>query len=119
MDKIQWSDLLFNLSISLLGGLVKCLTAPTRKKNLAHFITSAVIGGFAGLLTYMVCTNFGLSWQMTSFATGVAGYMGDSILELFSNFLPKMLQGKFNIQITAEDKESKDDKKKNNNNKNK
>ena len=106
LDKIQWSDLLFNLSISLMGGLVKSL----KKKNLAHFVTSAVIGGFAGLLTYMLCTGFGLSWQVTSFATGVAGYMGDTILSIFSEILPKFLSGRLNIQI-SEKEENKETKK--------
>lgn len=110
MENMHWSDLLFNLSISLLGGLVKSLTSKTKKKGFAHFLTSAIIGGFAGLLTYMLCTSIGLSWQMTSFATGVAGYMGDSILELFSEILPKFLTGKFNIQI-SDTEESKEDKK--------
>ena len=110
MDKIQWSDLLFNLSISLMGGLVKSLTSKGKKKNLAHFVTSAVIGGFAGLLTYMLCTGFGLSWQVTSFATGVAGYMGDTILSIFSEILPKFLSGRLNIQI-SEKEENKETKK--------
>ena len=115
MDKIQWSDLIFNLSISLMGGLVKSLTSRSKKKNLAHFVTSAIIGGFAGLLTYMLCTGFGLSWQVTSFATGVAGYMGDTILSIFSEFLPKFLTGKLNIQISEKEEEKKDSKDKTNN----
>lgn len=36
---------------------------------------------------------------MTSFATGVAGYMGDSILKIFSEFLPKLLTNRFNLQV--------------------
>lgn len=107
---IQWSDLLFNLSISFFGGLIKSITTKIEQKTWAYFFASAVVGGFAGLLTYMLCMNFGLSWQMTSFATGVAGYMGDSILRVFSDFLPKLLAGKFNIQISdineKNDKES-------------
>lgn len=108
----HWSDLLFNLSMSLIGGLVKALLSKSKKKkNLGRFITSAVVGGFAGLLTYMVCNHFGLSWQMTSFATGVAGYMGESILDLFSEILPKFLEGKFKIVIdSSEDNEEKEKK---------
>lgn len=106
----HWSDLLFNLSMSLIGGLVKALLTKSKKrKQLSKYISSAIVGGFAGLLTYMICNHFGLSWQMTSFATGVAGYMGESILDLFSTFLPKLLKGKFKIEIQAEDEESKED----------
>lgn len=100
---IQWSDLLFNLSISFFGGLIKSAVAKTEKKTWTFFFVSAMVGGFAGLLTYMLCTSFKLSWQMTSFATGVAGYMGDSILRTFSEILPKFLTGKFNIQISSND----------------
>ena len=108
MNGTQWSDLFFNLSISLLGGLVKCLTSDRKKKGFGHFAASAIVGGFAGLLMYMLCMNFGFSWQMTSFATGVAGYMGDSILELFSSFLPKLLSGKFKISLEDENDNDKD-----------
>lgn len=108
MNDMQWPDLLFNLSISFVGGLIKAFLSKVKKKGLSYFFISAMVGGFAGLLTYMLCTNFKMSWQMTSFATGVAGYMGDSILQLFSEILPKFLSGKFNIQITDNSKE--DDK---------
>lgn len=105
---IQWSDLLFNLSISFFGGLVKSMTSKIEKKGWIYFVTSAIVGGFAGLLTYMICNNFELNWAMTSFATGVAGYMGDSILNIFSEFLPKIFAGKFNIQLTEVKKDEKD-----------
>lgn len=52
---------------------------------------------------------------MTSFATGVAGYMGDSILKVFSEFLPKLLAGRFNIQIN----DTQNNKSKNSNDENK
>lgn len=97
---VQWSDLLFNLSISFFGGLIKSLTTEIESKTWSYFFCSAIVGGFAGLLTYMLCTNFDLSWQMTSFATGVAGYMGDSILKVFGQILPDFLMGKFNIYIS-------------------
>lgn len=105
-NNIQWYDLLFNLSISFFGGLIKSITSKVEKKTWSYFFASAVVGGFAGLLTYMLCTNFGFGWHITSFATGVAGYMGDTILKVFSDFLPKLLSGKFNIQV--KEKEQKD-----------
>lgn len=104
MNDMHWTDLLFNVSISLFGGIVKSLTSKTKKK-LSHFITSAIVGGFAGLLTYMLCSSCGASWQITSFATGVAGYMGETILDLFTRLLPELIKkfvtGKFNIQIVS------------------
>ena len=106
---IQWSDLIFNLSISFFGGIIKSITTKVKQKTWTYFFASAVVGGFAGLLTYMLCNSFNLSWQMTSFATGVAGYMGDSILKVFSEILPKFLTGKFNIQIAEEKKKDNKD----------
>ena len=85
MNDISWYDLLFNLSFSFFGGLIKSITLAKENKKWTFFFVSAIIGGFAGLLTYMLCTSFNLSWQMTSFATGVAGYMGDSILTEIDN----------------------------------
>ena len=93
-------------------------SSKVKEKTWTYFFASAVVGGFAGLLTYMLCNSFNLSWQMTSFATGVAGYMGDSILKVFSEILPNFLSGKFNIQISnvenkeKDNKEIKDDKEK-------
>lgn len=110
---IQWSDLIFNLSISFFGGLIKSITTKVKQKTWTYFFASAVVGGFAGLLTYMLCNSFNLSWQMTSFATGVAGYMGDSILKVFSEILPNFLTGKFNIQISSAEDKNKDKEKDN------
>lgn len=107
MGEIPWYDLLFNLSFSFFGGLIKSVTSRKQNKKWSFFFASAIIGGFAGLLTYMLCSSCHLSWQMTSFATGVAGYMGDSILKIFSDFLPKILTKHFDIKIT----EIKEDKK--------
>lgn len=106
----HWSDVFFNIAMSLIGGLVKAATSKnTRRKKLSRFVTSAIVGGFAGVMTYMLCSHFNWSWQMTSFATGIAGYMGDSILELFSEFLPKLLTGKITLEIKNIEKESKKD----------
>lgn len=99
-DGIQWADLIFNLSISFFGGLIKSFTSKVEHKDWTYFFISAVVGGFAGLLTYMLCTNFGMSWQMTSFATGVAGYMGDSILKIFSDIVPKIFSKHLDIKIS-------------------
>ena len=107
MGGIPWYDLLFNLSFSFFGGLIKSVTSKKTKKCWSFFFASAIVGGFSGLLTFMLCSSFNLSWQMTSFATGVAGYMGDSILKIFSDFLPKILTKHFDIKIT----EIKEDKK--------
>lgn len=114
MNDMHWTDLLFNVSIALFGGIAKLLTSNAKKK-LSHFVSSALVGGFAGLLTYMLCSSCGASWQITSFATGVAGYMGETILDFFTKLLPELLKkfmtGKFNIQINVEDEKDNKSKK--------
>ena len=99
MNEIPYYDLLFNLSFSFFGGVIKSITSKKTNKSWKFFFASAIVGGFAGLLTFMLCSTFKFSWQMTSFATGVAGYMGDSILKIFSGFLPKILTKHFNIEV--------------------
>lgn len=96
-------DLLFNVCLAFFGGTVKLLTSNLKHKTLHKYIASAVIGGFAGLLTYCLCINFNMNVYMTAFATGIAGYMGDSILNLFSKFLPKVFSGKLSIKIDDEE----------------
>lgn len=118
MNNMQWPDLLFNLSMSLFGGLVKSLVSDSKKKKLSNYIASAIVGGFAGLLTYMLCTNFGFNSYMTGFATGVAGFMGESILDLFSKVLPKILTGKLKVELEG-DENKEDDKTKSKSNKKK
>jgi len=98
-EKANFVDLIFNICLAFLGGTVKLLTSNLKHKTLHKYIASAIIGGFAGLLTYCLCINFNMNNYMTAFATGIAGYMGDSILNLFSKILPKIFSGKLSIKI--------------------
>lgn len=106
-EKAHLADLIFNVCLAFFGGAVKLLTSNLKHKTLSKYVASAVIGGFAGLLTYCLCINFNMNVYMTAFATGIAGYMGDSILNLFSQVLPKMFEKKININIENEKKGGK------------
>ena len=108
-DEVRWFDILFNLSLSFFGGLVKSMTSK-EAKTLEGYVCSAIVGGFAGLLTYMLCANFDMNVYMTGFATGIAGYMGDSILNVFSKILPNFFAGKFNISIEENETGKEEDK---------
>ena len=52
------------------------------------------VSGFAGLLTAFICHEMGMSWQITAFATGVAGHMGGMAIqfceELFKHHFNKL-----------------------------
>lgn len=106
------SDILFNISISVFGGLVKLLTSKTKHKSFSKYVSSALVGGFAGLLTYFLSKSLKASPEIIGFASGVAGYMGDSILELFTNILVGLVKNKFKIVIDenddTNDKDNKD-----------
>ena len=103
-EKSHLADLLFNLCLAFFGGTVKLLTSNLKHKTWTKYMASAITGGFAGLLTYCLCINFNMNVYMTAFATGIAGYMGDSILNLFSKVLPELLKNKININIDNNEK---------------
>lgn len=46
MGEIPWYDLLFNLSFSFFGGLIKSVTSKKTKKCWSFFFASAIVGGF-------------------------------------------------------------------------
>ena len=52
------------------------------------------VSGFAGLLTAFICHEMNLSWQLTAFATGIAGHMGGMAIlffeELFKHHYSKI-----------------------------
>ena len=106
-EKSHIADLVFNVCLAFFGGAIKLLTSKLKHKTLGKYIASAVIGGFAGLLTYCLCINFNMNVYMTAFATGIAGYMGDSILNLFSRILPELLKNMISINIENNKEEKK------------
>lgn len=103
-DKAHIMDFIFNIALAFFGGVVKLVATNCKCKTLSRYIASAIVGGFAGVLTYFLCINFNMNVYMTAFATGIAGYMGDTILNLFSKILPKIFEKKININIENDKK---------------
>ena len=101
---VELVDMIFNLSISLIGGIVKTIASDGTEKSFQTFLCSAIIGGFAGLLTCFICMEFNMSWSATSFACGIAGFMGDSILNVFSKIVEKIMNRKMGLP-TKDDEE--------------
>lgn len=98
-DKSHLTDLLFNLCLAFIGGAIKLLRSNLKRKTLGKYIASAITGGFAGLLMYCLCIKANMDIYLTAFATGMAGYMGDSILNFFSQILPNIIKKIFNIDF--------------------
>ena len=98
-DKINFTDFIFNIALAIFGGFVKLLTENSKHKTLRKYVASAIVGGFAGILTYLICQYFNWNIYLTAFATGVAGYTGDSILNFFSSIIPLIFKKKINIEI--------------------
>ena len=104
-ENMHWFDLFFNISLSFFGGIVRLINSSDKDKSLKKYLASAIVGGFAGLMTYLICIGLNINIYMTAFATGVAGYAGDSVLKLFGKMLPKVFEGKLNIKIEEKEEE--------------
>lgn len=80
--------------LSLAGGLgafIMRLNQSTEPKPL-HVIFVKLLGelflsGFAGLITFLLCKEFGLSSNMTAVAVAISGHLGGNTIILISDYL--------------------------------
>lgn len=81
--------------LSIMGGMVafiRRLNQSTTPQPLLHiFLRLAgelAISGFAGLVTFLLCSEWGVSANMTAVAVAISGHMGgnaiDKIVQTFS-----------------------------------
>lgn len=74
----SWSWVVF-LLLAFWGGTVNYLSRIKANKepfSLIELIGEWTISGFAGVLVAFICFEFGYSWHITAFASGIAGHMG-------------------------------------------
>ena len=50
------------------------------------------LSGFAGLLTFLLCKEFGLSSNMTAVAVAISGHLGGNMIILISDYLKKFFK---------------------------
>lgn len=91
MQETEWLHFLVTLPyvlvLSLLGGLasfIMRLNAATQPRPLQRlFLTllgELVLSGFAGLTTFLLCREWGLSANYTAVAVAISGHMGGNAI---------------------------------------
>lgn len=92
------------LFLSLAGGLgafIMRLNQATEPKPLKvifiKLLGELFLSGFAGLLTFLLCKEFGLSSNMTAIAVAISGHLGGNMIILISDYLKKFFKNKFDI----------------------
>lgn len=88
--------------LSLAGGLGKFImrlnqaTTPEPLKLIfLRLLGELFLSGFAGLLTFLLCKEFGLSPNMTAVAVAISGHLGGNMIILISDYLKKFFKNKF------------------------
>lgn len=88
--------------LSLAGGLGKFImrlnqaTEPQPLKIIFLKLAGELfLSGFAGLLTFLLCKEFGLSPNMTAVAVAISGHLGGNMIILISDYLKKFFKNKF------------------------
>ena len=100
MNRLQFFDLIIHGLIAFMGGVVKIITEGKElvMQSLTSFFAGGVIGVFAGMVTYFVCKHFELGEYLTVAFTGLAGYMGTPLLEVFSTIMKRTILGLFRFK---------------------
>jgi hypothetical protein len=77
--------------LAILGGIVnfmhKLKAGHTRVFNFVEFIGELVTSAFAGVITFWLCENAGISPLMTAAFVGVSGHMGSRAIFMLENWL--------------------------------
>ena len=109
MNKISIFSLAIHGLVAFMSGVVKTITEGQELvlKSFTRFLAGGLVGVFAGMVTYFVCRHFEISEHLTVAFTGLAGYMGVPLLELFSFILKRTILGLFGFHIMDEENENK------------
>ncbi|WP_394260762.1 phage holin family protein [Moraxella boevrei] len=92
------------LILSLAGGLgafIMRLNQATEPKPLnlifLKLLGELFLSGFAGLVTFLLCKELGLSSNMTAISVAISGHLGGNMIVLISEYLKKFFKNKFNV----------------------
>lgn len=84
---------LWVFGLSSLGGVVSFLNklkkGHARAFNIAEFMGEIATSAFAGVITFWLCENSGISPLVTAALVGVSGHMGSRAILLFEEWLAK------------------------------
>ena len=79
-DKNHVVDCIVILFLSLFGGAARAALTSPREKSLGMIISSLIVAGFAGILSWQVLTYFDFPQQAQAAGAGIAGLLGDDLL---------------------------------------
>lgn len=106
--EINFIEVLINLILASLGGLVKRLSDMEKNKNqkvtFSYYLIGSCISMFVGIVVYFLCKNFNVSQSLTAGLTALSGYIGAPVLDLLSDIAKHKVSKMNGIQ---EDKDKK------------
>lgn len=77
--------------LAILGGVVsfyrKLQAGQTKIFNIVEFLGELSTSAFAGVITFWLCENAGISPLMTAAMVGVSGHMGSRAIYFFEKWL--------------------------------
>ena len=113
MNKIDLFELVIHGLIAFMGGVVKIITEGQDlvMKSLTSFVAGGFVGVFAGVLTYFICKHFSVDEYLSIVFTGLAGYMGAPLLEVFAIIAKRTMVGMFGFRAIDDDEIKKKMKK--------
>lgn len=92
---IDWFTWAWVLVISSLGGAVsfyqKLRTGVVRPFNMAELLGEVACSAFVGIITFLLCKNYGFNELITAALVGITGHMGSRAMMLFERVLEKRL----------------------------
>jgi len=107
--QIDFIELLINIALASLGGLVKILSEVDKKfgmkMTISEYFTHSFISMFVGIVIYLLCKNFNISQFLAASITALAGYAGIPVIELLSDIAKKRLQRETGMLPQNKDKD--------------
>lgn len=94
---IGWYTWGWVVGLGMLGGATsfyqKLISGATRPFNFAELLGELVGSAFVGIVTFLLCKEYGFSEYVTAALVGITGHMGSRAMMLFE----KLLERKFTV----------------------
>lgn len=91
----DYLSILIHAFLALVAGIIKDLNVAMKEgfKPL-KMICNGIISSFVGIVVFFLCMSLGTDNYLTAFFTSIAGWMGGSLMDFFSDLLKKYLSRK-------------------------
>lgn len=95
---IDWFTWLWVVGLSVLGGVVsfyqKMKQGHVRPFNFAEFVGELAVSGLVGIITFLLCKEWGLSEVFSAALVGITAHMGSRAIMLFERYLERFFDKK-------------------------